>query len=101
MNLFGINGENLCLEDSATTHTILRDKIYFSKLKLAEANVITISGITDLIGGSGRAHIIFLGGTQLVISDALFSSRSQRNLLSFKDICCNGYHIETTNESGT
>ena len=41
------------------------------------------------------------GGTQLVISDVLFFSRSQRNLLSFKYIHRKGYHIEITNESGT
>ena len=28
----------------------------------------------------------------------MFSSRSKRNLLSFRDIRRNGYHIETTNE---
>ena len=37
-------------------------------------------------------------GTKLFIADALFCSRSKRNLLSFKNIRCNGYHIETTNE---
>ena len=30
--------------------------------------------------------------------EALYSEKSQRNLLSFKDIRKNGYHIETTNE---
>ena len=30
----------------------------------------------------------------------MFSTRSKRNLLSFKDIRNNGYHIETTNEDG-
>ena len=37
-------------------------------------------------------------GTKLCIDDALYSSKSRRNLLSFKDICYNGYHIETNNE---
>ena len=32
------------------------------------------------------------------IESALYSPKSQRNLLSFKDIRKNGYHIETTNE---
>ena len=32
------------------------------------------------------------------INDALYSSKSIRNLLSFKDIRKNGYHIETMNE---
>jgi hypothetical protein len=30
MNLFGVDGENTCVEDIATTHTIIKDKIYFS-----------------------------------------------------------------------
>ena len=37
-------------------------------------------------------------GTKLCIDDALYSSKSSRNLLSFKDIRYNGYHIETNNE---
>jgi len=28
----------------------------------------------------------------------LYSSKSSKNLLNFKDICYNGYHIETNNE---
>ena len=41
------------------------------------------------------------GGTRIHIDDALYSTKSQRNLLSFKDIRRNGYHIETTNEDNT
>ena len=37
-------------------------------------------------------------GTRFHINDALYSSKSTRDLLSFKDICKNGYHIETMNE---
>ncbi|CAL8992336.1 unnamed protein product [Prunus brigantina] len=37
-------------------------------------------------------------GTILSIQDALFSSNSRRNLLSFKDIRLNDYHVETKNE---
>ena len=37
-------------------------------------------------------------GTKFCIDDALYSSKSRRNLLSFKDIRSNGYHIETNNE---
>ena len=36
--------------------------------------------------------------TRLSIKDALYSPESRRNLLSFKDIRANGYHIETTDE---
>ena len=34
-------------------------------------------------------------GTKFTISNALFSSKSKRNLLSFKDIRQNGYQVET------
>ena len=38
-------------------------------------------------------------GTCLSIENAMFSTRSKRNLLSFKDIRHNGYHIETINDN--
>ena len=37
-------------------------------------------------------------GTRFHMNDALYSSKSTRNLLSFKDIRRNGYYIETMNE---
>ncbi|GJZ88943.1 disease resistance CC-NBS-LRR class family protein [Tanacetum coccineum] len=93
-----IDDEDICLVDSATTHTILKKEIYFSRLNLQESNVNTISGSAKLIKGYGKAHILLPGGTMFEIDNALFSPMSQRNLLSFKDIRQNGYHIETTNE---
>ncbi|XP_074336380.1 uncharacterized protein LOC141673528 [Apium graveolens] len=92
------NEESFCLADNATIHTILKNKAYFSHLTLAKANVNTISGASDIIEGSGRASIELPNGTCLLIKSAIFSTRSKRNLLSFKDIRHNGYHIETTNE---
>jgi hypothetical protein len=38
------------------------------------------------------------GGTNLNIDNALYSPKSKRNLLSFRDIRLNGYHLETRNE---
>ena len=86
-----------CLANCATTHTILRDKKYFSTFTLAQSNVHTISDPIDPIKGSGRATIILPKGTKFHIEDALYSNKSNRNLLSFKDILRNGYHIETMN----
>ena len=40
-------------------------------------------------------------GTRFHINDALYSSKSTRNLLRFKDIRINGYHIETMNGGNT
>ena len=37
-------------------------------------------------------------GTKIRIDDTFYSSKSRRNLLSFKDIRGNGYHIEINNE---
>ena len=93
-----IKNEDVCLIDSASTHTILKDKKYFSHLVMREANVSTISGSSNLIEGSGRATVLLHGGTRMHIDDALYSTKSHRNLLSYKDIRRNGYHIETIEE---
>ena len=58
----------------------------------------TISGTSNLIEGSERANIMLLKGTRFHINDALYFGKSIRNLLSFKDICRNGYHIEIMND---
>ena len=89
---------NTCLENCAITHTILCDKKYFSNISLVKSNVNTISGLVDLIQGSERATIILPRGTKIHINGALYSAKSKRNLLSFKDIRQNGYHIETMND---
>ncbi|KAK8340845.1 hypothetical protein V6Z11_A08G127100 [Gossypium hirsutum] len=65
---------------------------------MSNAHVNTISGSSKLIEGSGRAIMLLPKGTKFVIDDALYSTKFQRNLLSFKDIRLNGYHIETMNE---
>ena len=53
---------------------------------MEEANVKTISGSTNIVEGSGKANILLPGGTNMRINCALYSSKSHRNLLSFKDI---------------
>ena len=79
---------------------ILRDKKYFSNLTLVPFNVQTISGPVDLIKGFGKATIVLPNGTKFQIDDALYSNKSNRNLLGFKDIRRNGYHIETMSHNG-
>lgn len=95
---FSINDNDTCLADSASTHTILKDKKFFTSLVMNNTNVNTICGSIELIEGSGRANILLPRGTNIYINDALYSPKSQRNILSFKDIRRNGYHIETMNE---
>ena len=89
-----MTSEDFCLANNVTTHTILKDKKYFQSLKLCKANVNTISGSSNLIESSRRAIIMLPKGTKLCIDDALCSSKSSRNLLSFKDICYNGFILK-------
>ena len=67
-------------------------------MTLIKANVSTISGITNLVEGSGKTNIKLPNESRFHINDALYSSKSKINLLSFKDICINRYHIVTMNE---
>ena len=60
-----------CLVDCATTHTILRDKKYFSNLSLVRFNVNTILCLVDLIQGFERTTIILHSETKIHINDAL------------------------------
>ena len=89
------NDGDIYLADSATMHTILRYRNYFSSLMLIKVRVTTISGQSDVIEGSGKAQTMLPNGTILSIQNVLYATRSIRNLLSFKDIRLNGYHIET------
>ena len=93
-----MNDSDICLVDCATTHIILQEKKYFLNLIVTNASVSTISGTSDLIKGSGIANIMLPNGTRIHINDSLYYSKSIRNLLSFKNIRKNGYHIKTMNE---
>ena len=89
---------DLYLAESTTMHTIRKDNKYFEYLTLTKANFITISSPTNMIKGSRRANILLPNNIKLGTKDALYILESRRNLLSFKDICANGYHIETIDE---
>ena len=53
----------LCLVDSATTHTILKDRTFFHTLTEKRGSVTTIANDNVLIVGSGRASLILPMGT--------------------------------------
>ena len=61
--------DNLCLVDSATTHTILKNKKNFSELTFILQKVSTIVGPVQIIEGSGRAYMMLPKGTHLFIKD--------------------------------
>ena len=85
INLFlGMSsGEVSCLVDSATTHTILRERQYFTNLIPKKAHLTTLSGPSNLIEGYGKARIMLSNGTILTIKEALYSPRSQKNVTEF------------------
>jgi len=52
------NDEDICLINSATTHTILKSNNFFSCLVMREVNVSIISNTTNIFEGSRRATIL-------------------------------------------
>jgi hypothetical protein len=92
--------EDLCLANSVTMHIILKEKKYFEYLTLIKANVTIISGSIDKIKGSRRVNILLPNNTKQGIKDALYSHEFRRNLLGFKDIHANDYHIKIIDEDG-
>ncbi|KAM0997345.1 hypothetical protein ACFX2C_007241 [Malus domestica] len=54
-----------------------------------------------MIEGYGKARIMLSNGTILTIKEAIYSSRSERTLMSFRDIRDNQYHIESIEENGS
>lgn len=95
MDMHEVDSNYQCLLDCGTTHSILKDRKYFSQLTRFQAYVNTISGKAKLIDGSGKACVMLKNGTKLTIDNALYSSKSRRNLISFIDVRRNGYHLET------
>jgi hypothetical protein len=91
--------EELCLVDSCTTNTILRELKYFQTLTKSKGNVRTIAGRDAIIVGSGRPTIVLPMGTQIVIEDALLYPDSTRTLFSYNDIRRNGFHVETNSDN--
>ena len=99
---YEIEDEDICLADSASTHTIFRDKKYFSSLEIKDSarSVSNINGHAKIILGFGEANFTMPRRTHFKVNDALYSPKSHRNLISFKDIRSYGYHIETMNKDG-
>ncbi|KAJ9540031.1 hypothetical protein OSB04_026537 [Centaurea solstitialis] len=89
-----------CLVDSGSTHTILKNKCYFINFTPKVTSLSTISGTSTLVEGFGKAQFMLSNGTVLTISEALYSPKSRRTLVCFKDIRENKFHIETATENG-
>jgi hypothetical protein len=76
----------MCLVDSCTTNSILRDTKYFQTLTQRSRNVLIIAGRNAMIVGSSQATITFPNGTQVTIKYVLLYPDSTCTLLSFRDI---------------
>jgi peptide/histidine transporter 3/4 len=91
----------ICLVDSGTTNTILRETRYFQTLTKKSGNIMTIAGSNAHIVGTRSATLVLPMGTQIFVKDALLYPDSKRTLLSFKDIRAYGFHVETEIEHDT
>jgi hypothetical protein len=89
----------MCLVDSGTTNSILREIKYFQTLTKNRGNILTIAGRDAVIVGFGRSTITLPMGTTLAIEDVLLYPDSTRTLLSYRDIWKNDFHIETCDEN--
>ena len=72
MNFNKIFDGEICLADSATTHMIFQNKMYFSNLNLIKANVNIIPAQVDFIEVTGRVMIILTKSTKLDIHNTLY-----------------------------
>jgi len=91
--------EKICLVDSGTTNSILRKIKYFQTLIESKRNILIIVRCDAVIAGSGRAIVMLPMGTMIIFKDALLYPNSTHTLLSYRDICKNGYHIETHDQN--
>jgi hypothetical protein len=85
----------MCLADSCTTNSILRETKYFQALTRRSGNILTIARCDATIVYSGRATITFPNGTQVTIKDVLLYPNSTLTLISFRDIRNSGLHVYT------
>ena len=70
-----------CLVDSATVHSILKDRTFFKDISPFQTCVNTICGPSRIMEESGQTIVFLPNKTKLLIKEALFFPKSQRNLL--------------------
>jgi hypothetical protein len=71
----------MCLMDSHTINSILRETKYFQTLTKRMGNILTIVGCDASIVGYGKATITLPMGTQITIKNALLYPDSTCTLL--------------------
>ena len=77
--------EEICLVDSWTTNTILREVRYFQTLTKREGIVLIITLCNAMLVGPEKATITLPMGTQINIVEALLYPDLTHTLLSYSD----------------
>lgn len=93
-----LSNSDCCIVDSGASHLILQDKAYFEEVTPHKGKVTTIMGQHQLEEGYGPAILILPRGTTIQLSSAIYAPNATQNLLSFKDIRENGFHIQTSSK---
>ena len=99
LSILKTKAKDVCLANSATIHIIVQDKKYLLRIKLLEGKVNIISSPINLIANFKRVIFLLTSGIKLIMQNDSYSTISKRNLLRFKDIHRNGYHIKTLNKN--
>ena len=82
--------------DSATSHSILRERHHFTHLQyVKDESITTITGTTKFSHYIGDASVTLANGTSLHLRQAIWAPTATRNLSSFRDVLANDYHIST------
>ena len=94
------SNQELALLDRATTHTILRDALFFSFTSdeidaWQVCKMQTIARGRDFKFREGRTTIVLPGGATLQINNAMYAPTASRSLISFKDLRANDIHTTT------
>ena len=91
------------LLDSASTHTILRDPMFFESSCMRgswlNCDILTIAGSRNFKFREGRATVILPGGFPLKCERAMYAPAAPRSLISYRDLRANGIHIFTHGEN--
>lgn len=86
------------LLDSATTHTILKDKNFFDANNLSNwqtRNLMTMAGSNVFRFQEGPAKVQLPEGTTITCMRAMYSPSAPRSLISYRDVRTNGFHLST------
>jgi hypothetical protein len=89
----------MCLLDTCTTNSILREIKYFQTFTRRTGNILTIARRDTNIVGSEKTTIILPMGTQVTIENVLLYLNSACTMLSYRDIHKNGLDVITHKEN--